>query len=917
MRRRFTSCILAAALAATATPAFAATSIDGANQVGQEPGATVPDSRSGLMIDKVYGGGGKGDTPISNSFVELYNATSSPIDLSGYVLSDGAKELQLSGVVPAKGSFLIVGAQEATSDDYLTYDLPQADLTCDWVINNKTYSLSLKQADTVVDVVEVDGVALQVSKQKVLGRIGHIDTDTVADFQVLSWKAGDVVVDAAFVEAAGPRNSLGQMGAPHASAGGDAQDPTYVPVVAGTQRVQGLFDQNVSLKTELAGRYNSGAMSADGGSLEIVTFNKSNGYAYAVSGVKGKLIAVKAGGQLKGQEVIDFAGTEYDVKALVPDVDYGDMTSVSVSPDGSKIAVAIQAQGYADAGSVALFACAADGSLQLLSTVQAGVQPDMLTFADDKTILVANEGEPRNGVVGADPKGSVSVVTVGDDNAMTCDNIGFEAFDDKRDDLVAKGVLIRKGSVPSTDFEPEYIAVAGDKAYVALQENNAIAVLDLTQKAFTGVHALGFQDYGKVKVDLEKNGTAELKNYEGVFGVRMPDGISVMQANGKTYVLTANEGDSRADWNGLDNELESTTSPSGKTVLGAKAVWINPDTTDGLSADADYVFGSRSFSLFEVTDSGLELVFDSGSDFEAITAQVLPQYFNCSNDKTSLDNRSGKKGPEPETVVVGTVGDTTYAFVALERVGGVMVYDVTDPAKASFVNYINSREFDAAIQGDVSPEGLCFIPAEANGGQARLLAACEVSGTLAAYDLSQSVPQPQQAAQSISVAKTSWSKVYGNSSFSLGAKAKTALTYKSSNTKVATVSSTGRVYIKGAGTAKITISAKATDQYKAATKTVTIKVAKKDQVLTVSTAKKTAAKGKYTTAVSVKGAKTSKSFKKVSGSKYLGVTSTGKIKVSAKAKRGATYSVKLKVSARETANYKPASKIATIKVKVG
>ncbi|MDO4502895.1 MAG: hypothetical protein Q4D06_06895 [Coriobacteriia bacterium] len=177
-------------------------------------------------------------------------------------------------------------------------------------------------------------------------------------------------------------------------------------------------------------------------------------------------------------------------------------------------------------------------------------------------------------------------------------------------------------------------------------------------------------------------------------------------------------------------------------------------------------------------------------------------------------------------------------------------------------------------------------------------------------------PDPEAAAQTISVTKSTWSKTYGNGSFSLGAKAKTALTYKSSNTKVATVSSKGTVTIKGAGTAKITISAAATKDYKAATKTVTIKVAKKAQSLTVSTAKKTAAKGKYTTAVAVKGAKGTKSFKKVSGSKYLTVTSTGKIKVSAKAKKGATYSVKVKVSAKETANYKAGSKTVTIKVKV-
>lgn len=117
--------------------------------------------------------------------------------------------------------------------------------------------------------------------------------------------------------------------------------------------------------------------------------------------------------------------------------------------------------------------------------------------------------------------------------------------------------------------------------------------------------------------------------------------------------------------------------------------------------------------------------------------EYLPDYFNASNDKISVDNRSGKKGSEPESVVTGTVNGRTLAFVALERIGGIMVYDVTDPANAKLVNYINSREFDDAIYGDVSPEGLCFIPAElSKTGKAYLLAANEVSGTLAVYECS-------------------------------------------------------------------------------------------------------------------------------------------------------------------------------------
>ena len=515
-------------------------------------------------------------------------------------------------------------------------------------------------------------------------------------------------------------------------------EPTYTPVVTGDTRVNGYYDETGSLQLELAGRYNSGAMNADGGSLEIVEYNPVNGYAYAVSGVKGKLIAVDLNGKLEGGTVAALTGTEYDLKSMVS-VDgftYGDMTSVAVSPDGMKLAVAIQAKDYAAPGIVAVFTCSADGSLTLLSTAKVGVQPDMVTFADTNTILTADEGEPRGGAGAADPKGSVSIVTVGADNTLTANTVTFDSFDAQRDALTAAGVLIQKGTNPSMDFEPEYIAVSGSTAYVSLQEANAITVLDIPSGTFTGVYPLGFQDYSKTAVDLQKDGKIELTTYENVYGIKMPDGISVTTIGGKTYLLTANEGDSRADWEGLNNEYEKKTSPTGNVTLDEKVVWFNAAMWDGLDASKAYVFGGRSFSIYEVTDAGLNLVYDSESSFEEITAAQLPESFNTSNDKNSVDNRSGKKGPEPESVVTGTVDGRTYAFIALERISGIMVYDITDPANTEFVNYINSREFENVIQGDVSPEGLCFVSAaDSKTGKALLLTACEVSGTLAVYEL--------------------------------------------------------------------------------------------------------------------------------------------------------------------------------------
>ncbi|MDO5382126.1 MAG: choice-of-anchor I family protein [Eubacteriales bacterium] len=511
--------------------------------------------------------------------------------------------------------------------------------------------------------------------------------------------------------------------------------PVYTPVEASDTRVEGYYNSTGALQIELAGRYNSGAMNEDGGSLEIVTYNSANGYAYAVSGVKGKLIAVNLNAKLEGEKTETLAGTEYDVKSLVNGFTYGDMTSVAVSPDKTKLAVAIQAEDYEKNGVVALFSCKTDGSLELLSIVGVGVQPDMVTFSDNDTILTADEGEPRLGNTGTDPKGSVTIIKIAAGNSMTSQSVYFDSFDSKRDELTSAGVLVQKGSQPSVDFEPEYIAVAGNTAYVSLQEANAVAVLNIASKEFTNVYPLGFQNYGETKVDLEKNDTIELKNYQNVYGIKMPDGISVAEIGGEIYLLTANEGDSRKDWTGLNNEYEEKNSPTGNVILGSKVVWFNAENWDGLDSKNDYVFGGRSFSMYKVTANGLDLVFDSGSGFEDVTAEKLPEYFNASNDKISLDNRSGKKGPEPESVVTGTIGGKTYAFIAMERIGGVMVYDITDPANTKFANYVNSREFDEAIKGDVSPEGLCFVPAsESKTGNALLLTAYEVSGTLAVYE---------------------------------------------------------------------------------------------------------------------------------------------------------------------------------------
>ncbi len=165
----------------------------------------------------------------------------------------------------------------------------------------------------------------------------------------------------------------------------------------------------------------------------------------------------------------------------------------------------------------------------------------------------------------------------------------------------------------------------------------------------------------------------------------------------------------------------------------------------------NFILGGRSFSIYEVTDEGLTQVFDSGSDFERLTAELYPENFNASNKNNKMDGRSDAKGPEPESVTVAQVGERTYAYIGLERIGGVMLYDITDPENVFFCGYINSRDFSVDFpdqgtdpaQGDVSVEGMCAVPAtQSPTGYPLLLAANEVSGTVAVYQQQEGFVDP-------------------------------------------------------------------------------------------------------------------------------------------------------------------------------
>lgn len=507
----------------------------------------------------------------------------------------------------------------------------------------------------------------------------------------------------------------------------------------------GGYENGKGLDLKKIGSYISGISNPDGGVAEIVSYDIVKNKAWVVNGTTGMLDIL----DLDNMEDGKINATSLNIKALAEEVNpgffYGDMTSVSVCSDLKLVAVALQAEDYDAAGYVGILNT--DG--EMLAMIEAGIQPDMVTFTPDGSkILAANEGEPRNGYGEdiTDPVGSVTIIwlNAADPASSSHRNIGFEEFDEKREELVSSGVMLTRGNLPSVDLEPEYIDCDNDTAYITLQEANAVAILDLVSGTYRGVYSLGYQDLSLEEnaLDLIGDGAYAANTYPDALAAYMPDGICGYESNGKTYLVTANEGDAREWGNGeagtaFCNEIKETLIAADGTEAEKVRV-MDPEVTDGLPEGKAVLFSSRSFSIFRVDENGLTQVFDSGKDFEELSNKFLSEYFNCSNDDNDCDSRSPKKGPEPESVTVGTVGNDLYAFIALERIGGIMAYRIdTESETATFVNYINTRDFsenpgeaEPFLTSDVAPEGLYFIPE-----RGILLAAFEVSGTVSAYSV--------------------------------------------------------------------------------------------------------------------------------------------------------------------------------------
>ncbi len=446
----------------------------------------------------------------------------------------------------------------------------------------------------------------------------------------------------------------------------------------------------------------------------------------------------------------------------------GGINSVAVAR--TFVAVAVEGTPIQNNGKVVFF----NNNGDFVREVPVGALPDMLIFTPDgNKLLVANEGEPNTNYSN-DPEGTVSIIdmTPGAPN-LTAANVttaDFRAFNADSTTLRRAGVRIfGPRATVARDVEPEYIAISDDNktAYVILQENNALALLNLETNRITAILPLGLKDWAASNQAFD----ASDETAPGIFfnnwkvkGIYQPDAISFFQSGGAPYLISANEGDAReydAITEGL--RLSSTSYVLDPTAFPDAAVLKRADllgrlnvTRIGGDRDGDgdfdeiHTLGGRSFTIWNAATGAV--VWDSGDEIERITAAdpVWGAQFNANNTSNTRKSRSDDKGPEPEGVTTATLEGRQYAFVSLERIGGVMLYDITNPTQPRFIQYANPRATGSAAGGDRGAEGIIFIPAaQSPSTRPLVILSNEISGTLSIYEIERTIINTEEPTENL------------------------------------------------------------------------------------------------------------------------------------------------------------------------
>ena len=411
-------------------------------------------------------------------------------------------------------------------------------------------------------------------------------------------------------------------------------------------------------------------------------------------------------------DVISFQNiSTLSVIANIDIAPYGGLVN-SVSVHDGLLAAAIESVNKQEAGKVVVFKTS---DYSVVKIIPVGALPDMLTFSPDgKYIVSANEGEPSANYLN-DPLGTVSVISVKEGFSVV--NVDFSSFQSMQPILQILGLRVFGPNASfAQDMEPEYVAVSDDSrtAWVTLQENNAIAKIDLSSKKVITIFPLGFKDYSVPEnfIDVSNVNNLYVPGSWPIKGMYQPDAIAVMVDKGLPYLFTANEGDIReyAGFSEVERvsalKLDAAAFPNGDSLkLTAQLGRLNVTKTlgdEGKDNDFEslYSFGARSFTVWNGNTGSL--IFDSKNELEK--KAVAASWYD--------DGRSDDKGVEPEGLTLGVIGKKTLAFIGMERADAVAVYDVTNPAHPVFLQLLKT--------GD-APEGVLFIAAKDSPTQQSLL----------------------------------------------------------------------------------------------------------------------------------------------------------------------------------------------------
>jgi len=564
----------------------------------------------------------------------------------------------------------------------------------------------------------------------------------------------------------------------------------------GAQGVQGTAgnngengtNANSALNINLIGRAVLNAQSPEG-AAEIVAYQASKKWIYTInsSGDEAVVNIIPAdtfdtAALVKDNEgIVSVTNLSSAITLSLNENTPGDANSIAIDANNQLLAVAMAATNVGEAGQIAFYNISGD-TPAFIKNVTVGALPDMVAFSHDGAkVVVANEGEP-NGDYSIDPEGTISIIDITNGTITdTALSINFQAYNNKQAELEAQGLVFANptgrtinGSLINTtvamDLEPEYVSISKDNkyAYVSIQENNGLAIINLEDNSLE-LKGLGFKDWSNLQFDAsDKDGGVNFKSYPGLYGMYQPDTIASFSWKGANFIVSANEGDAReyffdasgeADCiaqGGLDYDAKDgclayiDESRVEDLTLAANFDYLNNDDNDigrlkvtTVKGDKNndgqyeslYAYGARSFTIW---DSNGLVVFDSGDQIARVTASVHGNAFNNNEDENKGDTRSDDKGAEPEALTLGEVGDRLFAFVGLERMGAIMVFDITNPYDVKFQDYFYNRglEPSADITGDLAPEGMTFVPAAQSAtNEALLIVGNEISGSIAVWEI--------------------------------------------------------------------------------------------------------------------------------------------------------------------------------------